>query len=493
MRSKKKLFQSFEWKLFLVVFSLLFSTIILLNTSQQSSPQVRADGKGYFLYLPSLVIHHDIAMKWTTGEQRAEKKATDQEWYGLHEVRDGKYLDKYPIGLAIIWLPFFLLAHIATLLLHGPANGFSALYQASVSFAGALAGALATLMIYKLVRRHFAQKTSYLTAIALVFGTNLMSYATYDSSFTHVYSLCLTTSILYVLRYFYRTFSYKWAILLGLLFGLNIIVRPTNIIFGIIIVLWGLTNKKDALARLAVLKKEYKKLAVLAGMTALAVLPQIIYWKYITGKFFVFSYQDESFNFLKPQLFNILFSTDRGVFFWAPILLLALFGVFKLHKNLKEWRLAFYVFLPVWLWVVSSWHSWQFGQSFGHRAFIDIFPILALCGAGLISSIRSIRIKKATAIFAAIVIFMNLFQTYQYWIVALPSAATTWNIYFHMWGHEIKALFEHGFNTGYFSLIAFISAVFIPFTMNVLNGKYEASPQLAAKPTSRRAKSQQLI
>src|SRR5207245_1433674 len=114
---------------------------------------------------------------------------------------------------------------------------------------------------------------------------------------------------------------------------------------------------------------------------------------------------------------NVLFSVDRGVFFWAPVLLLSLIGLVLIRRYLKEWVLPLYVFLPVWLWLMASWESWQFGESYGHRVFIDIFPLLALALATVYSRAKSGATKNALVIIVGLCIFANLFLIYQFWIL----------------------------------------------------------------------------
>ena len=129
---------------FSAVFCLLLSITTLLTTSNLSRPTIRSDGKGYYLYLPAVFIHHDLTMQWTRSLQNKADPPDPAtgEWYGLHPYGHGKYLNKYTIGLAILWLPFFLAAHILTIAIGHPATGFTMWYQASIGFAAAFYASL---------------------------------------------------------------------------------------------------------------------------------------------------------------------------------------------------------------------------------------------------------------------------------------------------------------------------------------------------------------
>lgn len=388
---------------FCAVFCLLLSITTLLTTSKLPGPTIiRSDGEGYYLYLPAVFIHHDLSMKWTQPLwtqplQVVDNPNLDNEWNGLYAYKAGVYLDKYPVGLAILWLPFFIAAHILSLLTRHPATGFTIWYEAAIGVAAAFYASLGCVMMYKLLRRYFSAKVSYFTVLTLLLGTNMLSYATYDSSFTHVYSLFLIAAVLYLIPKWYDNMTYCTSLLLAVLFALNVMVRQTNILLLLVVLLWGVTSKTQLRERIAVLWQQRQKVLIMAEVAALVFIPQLLYWKYITGKWLIFSYRGEGFHFLHPQIIKVLFSADRGVFFWAPVLLLSLIGLVLVRRYLRAWSTAMYVFLPVWLWVISSWHSWQFGESYGHRAFIDIFPLLGLAIAAVCSQAKS-RVTKRVLI-----------------------------------------------------------------------------------------------
>lgn len=84
--------------------------------------------------------------------------------------------------------------------------------------------------------------------------------------------------------------------------------------------------------------------------------------------------------------FNLLFSTERGLFFWSPFLLLALVGCFRLfQRDLREMLL--YYFLPVLQVLVISGRVWDWpaGPTLGPRYLAPMLPLLALpCAFGLL-------------------------------------------------------------------------------------------------------------
>lgn len=113
---------------------------------------------------------------------------------------------------------------------------------------------------------------------------------------------------------------------------------------------------------------------------------------------------------------------------------------------------------------MASWESWQFGDSYGHRAFIDIFPLLALPMAAIYSRTKPPLVKNALLIFTGLCVFANLFLTYQYWILGLPAAGTTMPIYIRTWHLGLASIFGNGLTFGFLGLIGVISVTLGPTT-----------------------------
>src|ERR1700730_15444845 len=78
------------------IFFLLLSITTLLTTSKMFSQTIRADGQGYYLYLPAVFIDHDLTMQWTKPLQQADPPGPTGEWYGLTPFNQETYLNKYP-------------------------------------------------------------------------------------------------------------------------------------------------------------------------------------------------------------------------------------------------------------------------------------------------------------------------------------------------------------------------------------------------------------
>ena len=94
---------------------------------------VTGDGKGYYAHLPALVIYHDWDYRFME-----KYESTYYEPANYAEFRnqvDGEWVNKYFAGVTLLMMPFFLLAHLVSLVSGLPADGYNPVYQYAVAFA----------------------------------------------------------------------------------------------------------------------------------------------------------------------------------------------------------------------------------------------------------------------------------------------------------------------------------------------------------------------
>lgn len=420
-----------------IFFSLLLIISIiatgLIYTVHLNGPPIRSDGLGYYVYLPSIFIYNDLSLNKFidsyTANYHDEKTDT---WNGSYKYENtNNYLNKYPVGVAVMSSPFFLVAHAGTLVLSHfsgiPPDGHSdKLYHAAQAFSGIFYGILGLLVLKRILDKYFSQKVIYITLIVITFGTNLFHYFTYDAVFSHAYSFFLfTLFILLTIKWFEKP-TFKKSLALGLTTGLITIVRPTNALIVLFFLFYGLSLTKFLQGfkkQVKTFMGNYKKIIVICLATFAVVSIQLSYWYIITNKLFVFSYKNEYFDFTNPQILNVLFSIQKGLFFWCPALLLSIPGIYFLTKKIKGISLALVLFLVVNIYVVSSWWAWSYGGSFGMRAIVDALPFFALPMAATLEKIIKLKNKWVKIVLMVLITVCCIFTTYmmiQYWRGIVP-------------------------------------------------------------------------
>ena len=195
------------------------------------------------------------------------------------------------------------------------------------------------------------------------------------------------------------------------------LVRHTNGLVLLVFPLYGVTGWRSLRARLPMLREHLPRVAMTVLVFAAVVAPQLAIYHAATGHWLVSVYGELGFNWRAPRIVGVLFSVQKGLFFWSPLLLAACAGLVLLGKSQNAARafvLPGVVFLALDTYVIASWWDWQFGGSFGHRGFVDALPIFGLGLAGFYSwaSLTSVR-RGATSAIIACVVALSVFQMLQ--------------------------------------------------------------------------------
>jgi hypothetical protein len=97
------------------------------------------------------------------------------------------------------------------------------------------------------------------------------------------------------------------------------------------------------------------------------------------GNIFNFGYGGEGKRFylvgIKRHIIPLLFSLQKGIFIYNPILLLSFLGYFTFIKFFKKEALLFLAIIIVNLCVTAMWHSWWGGLCWGPRFLVPTIPL----------------------------------------------------------------------------------------------------------------------
>jgi hypothetical protein len=91
------------------------------------------------------------------------------------------------------------------------------------------------------------------------------------------------------------------------------------------------------------------------------------------------------FDFLHPHLLGVLWSTDRGLFVWTPLLLVAVLGWLPLWRKDRRLTTLLVFSFGLQLYITASWAYWNGAVSFGQRFFSNMTPAFVLGLAALLT------------------------------------------------------------------------------------------------------------
>ena len=386
-------------------------TIFIQARWNRSDGMIFWDVKSYYSYLPATFIYQDLSFGFM-------EKGGFGNWIWPIETPTGKKGIIATMGLSVLYTPFFFVGHLIALITPYEANGYSRPYHFILAFSGLFYLWLALLILTRVLRRFYNEKVIAFTLFALAIGTNLFFYTTREATMSHSYLFALFALFLWLTIRFYEKPSIKRILLAGLVAGFITLIRPTNIIVLLIFFFWGVSSFRSLGERIKFFFHRYYWVLLMAGAFILVWVPQFIYWHYISGKIFYFTYGEQGgrFFFNNPQIFNILFSYKKGWLVYTPLMIFSLIGIFMLIKRHPGLFLPLIVFKVLNIYILASWWSWWFGGGFGLRAFVESYAFLSIPFAAFVDF--GFRQKKITRIVVvtvlSILIAFNQFQTRQY-------------------------------------------------------------------------------
>lgn len=394
--------------------AVLFVFLFTLNNFQDKTPTtLNADGIGYYEYLPSAFIRHDLIRKDIPLNKTHHAYKNLPENIGYVEI-DGRMVNKYPIGTAVLESPFFFLTKFFSSDQEKALTGYEPAFQRSMQIA-AIFYLFWGLVFIKLLLRQF-NINSWMIAlgqILLLLATPVIFYASADAGFSHVYSFFAIAAFAYFAKRFFtipETRTFLWACVF---LGLILLIRQINVL--VIFSLPFLAGSWPVfLAGMRAILGSKTRIISGIAIGFLLLTPQLIVWYLQTGHWIVYSYQGETFDFTQPHFFDILFSYKKGLFVYTPLFFIAIvlscFWAFQ-----RKWYLflSYWFFFTIITYVLSSWWSWFYGCSFGMRAFIDFFPILIL---PLLTIPKNWSLLGKSGLFTLCLLFIpvNLIQSNQY-------------------------------------------------------------------------------
>lgn len=379
-----------------------------------SEATISWDASGYYMYLPATFIYKDLK-KCSFKDSILSKYQPTPDFQQAFQHASGNYVMKYPAGQALVMLPFFAAAHAVATVSAYPADGFSLPYQFCISMGMLLIAFLGLWLLRKILRFYFSDTTTAITLLLTAFATNYLNYAAIDNAMVHnslftIYCLLILGSIR-----FYAQPGIKNAAAIGALIGLATLIRPTEIIAVILPLLWGIGSLNELQQRFRFFLQQYRLLLTAALSAAVVLSIQLIYWKYSSGEWIVYSYQEQGFSWLHPHLYRGMFSTNNGWLTYTPVMFFYFAGLpFLYNKH----RLIFWpviLFSTVFIYICFAWDIWWYGGSMGMRAMIHSYPVLLLAVAACTEQLLAAKkIVKLTALaFILFCSYYNVWLTHQ--------------------------------------------------------------------------------
>jgi len=380
----------------------------------------------YYAYLPAFFIYQDLTMNFKNEIKDKEVKI----W--AHKLDNENYVLKMSMGLAYLYSPFFAAAHAYSIVSGHRTNGYAPPYKLALMLSSLVYLLLGLLALRKFLLNFVKDLTVGITVLILVFGTNLAYYTIIEGQMSHVYSFFLFALFLLITKSWHTRQQFRTAILLGIVSGLISLIRPTNIVIILIFLFWNSFSVSDFKNNIYLFLQKYNHISIMILAGILVWLPQLFYWHNITGSWLYYSYNDESFFFTNPVFMKGLFSFRKGWLIYSPVMIFSLVGIIHLFRMKHKYAVPVSIFTFMNLWIIFSWWSWWYGGSFGQRAIIESYSLLALPLAILIQRISTFKVPLKIITIALLFMFstLGLWNSIKYYYGSIHWQSMTSEAYF---------------------------------------------------------------
>ena len=383
-------------------------TMIYITATVQRyrKPVIEWDVISYYAYLPGLIIYKDLSFSFLDKEIPKDVAV----WTNFTD--DNKRVLKMPSGLAVLYAPFFLIAHGVALLQPDmyPPTGYSMIYALFLVISNIFYTFIGFVFLRKILLRYFSDLVTALTLLGIYFSTNLLNYSLFELM-SHSYLFSMITIFIYLTIKWHENSSIKNSILIGLLLGLITLIRPVDCIIFIVFIFYGIYSKKDLGNKIQSLWHNRLQLVIIAISALLILTIQMAYWKYATGHFVFWSYTNERFYWLYPNIIKGLFGFRKGLFIYNPIILFATGGLALSYKYVRSFTIGSILLLVLFTYIIFAWWCWWYGGGLACRPMIDLYGILAIGLASFLTYLFQLKNKLIKYSTGLLLIFCFVYGT----------------------------------------------------------------------------------
>jgi hypothetical protein len=440
-------------------------TAFFVATLPLVNPLVHGDGVGYYAFLRAPLIQHNLRFEedWRHGNLAfAESRLNSDNQLKPNQYTSTGYIGNlFTIGPAILWSPFFMLAHVTVLVADWfgaqiPADGFSLPYRVLVAVGTAFYGFWGLLLSYLLARKFVKPLWAFLATLGIWLGSGLPVYMYFNPFWSHAHSAFIVALFLWYWDHTRPNRTLWQWVVLGLISGLLVDVYFVNGVF--LLIPFGeslrvyvnklILNDGKAIANQFALNLVY------LTTFGVVILPTLLTRKIIFGGMLRFgSYTVLPWNWRAPYWSSVLFSSDHGMLTWTPLLGFALVGLLIPHPACARIKTYFVLAAGAFYYVISSYPYWDGMSSYGNRFFVSLTPVFVFGLALLLDRVgglfRSIRLAYATQSLAiGLFVLWNLAFIFQWGTHMVPvRGKIVWSSMVHQQIFDVPLRITHSVET----------------------------------------------
>lgn len=379
------------------------------SAAKEATP-VYSDAAGYYAFMPEWFIYEGNNFAFHDSIRDKYPNAGFED--GLDKNEDGTYHDKYFTGTAQCLTPFFLIGHAQASWVGVDADGYTWPYIFWLNVGMGFYAMIGLISLFLLLRRlkidYFG---CYIAVLSVALGTNFSYYVYVEIPYSHIFCFSMINLCLHQGLKWIQENKTKNLLFLGFLLGLCLMIRPTNALI-IFLFPFFFSSNKEFVQRMIGLFKAWKVLLVTAFLFLIPVFIQVGFFYMQMGEVRLNSYTNEGFtNWNDPYFWEILVGFRKGIFIYAPVLLLLIPGLIWMFFKNRRMFVGVLIFILLSTYVLSSWWCWWYGGSLGFRPMVDFYGIWVIPIAYLA---HYSKIGGRIVILLLVSVFIWVYQTYEF-------------------------------------------------------------------------------
>ena len=431
----------------LIAFFALAGLILWINISHIPNIFFGYDVFGYYMHLPAFFTMNDVTLSdFSAVEKIVDIHNNTPNFYQFITLENGNHYNIYQVGMAVLYLPFFIIGYWIALVYGFPTDGFSAPYQYAVLYGSIVYTFIGLWFFRKLFIKLFSDRIAAILLISIVLGTNYLLHVSIfaQNMMTHNYLFSLYAVFIYYTYKWHLNQKWSFLLIMAISSGLLVLIRPSEIVVFIIPVLWNVSNRKTLAAKFRLLYDIKNQLIIFSLIVFVILSLQLAYNYLCTGTMFYSGYNNlfgDKPEPLNPHFINVLFSFRKGWLVYTPIMCFAIIGFYHLYRYYRQWFWVSLVFFISNLYIVSSWSCWWYADSFSQRALIQSYVLMSIPLGAFLSRMQFFKpiIKVGIFTIGLLLIGLNLFQSWQMSVGILDGKRMTKTAYFKMFRDTQKS------------------------------------------------------
>jgi hypothetical protein len=418
---------------------LLLYTASLIWLPKPDGRIVVGDAVQYYVQLRSAVFDRDLAFHNENLAFYGRDPSNGQGWQVYGQTQTGHAPNFMSVGPAVVWAPLYLITTALIALANAagagyPLDGYGRLFQASAGISGVIAATLGAWLAFLWARRVFGTSAAIWATLAVWLGSSTIYYSLISPTYAHAASMFTSALFFYAWGTTLDQQTNRRYLLVGLLCGLNALVRWQDMIFlaaPALDAVWSLARNRPLTGRKLMVTAG--RIGVCLGATLAAFLPQMLVWSVIYGTPVLVPQGQGFMHWTSPSLWAVLFSDHHGLISWTPIIALALAGCAWLPRtNRLLGTVALVIVVCEW-YAISAVADWWGGEAYGARRFISCFPLFVLGLAALGAHLARYTRWLAATVTALVGLNFLLLVQYQAYLKGLRDIVPYPEGFYGLW------------------------------------------------------------